>query len=158
MALQVVWAECSVTHPDTQEDTILRKFDLVPDWVDDFTKFVLTSTGAARFVDDSAPEPAPPAEPVRLQEHPPLESQFAQAERGTAAGEAAARLAAERGTATGQQVGDGGPKRPAQADPKAAWVDYAVASGADRGRAEEATKDELMSTKPDRLAERFAAK
>ncbi len=156
MALQVVWAECSVTHPDTNEDTVLRKFDLVPDWVDDFTKFVLTSTGAVRFVDDSVPEPAPPAEPVRMQEHPPLGSQFAQAERGTPAGEAAARLAAERGTA--QQAGDDGPKRPAQADPKAAWVDYAVANGADRAAAEQATKDDLVSTKPDKLAERFAAK
>ena len=37
------------------------------------------------------------------------------------------------------------PRRPSQADPKAAWVDYAVDQGADRETAESSTKQELIS-------------
>lgn len=35
---------------------------------------------------------------------------------------------------------------PAQVAPKAAWVDYAVAQGADRGQADAMTKQELIAT------------
>lgn len=43
--------------------------------------------------------------------------------------------------------GEGGdePKRPAKADNKAAWVDWAVTCGADRAEAEASTKDELIT-------------
>jgi hypothetical protein len=146
MGHQVVWASCAVTNPDTNEETILKKGDLLPKWVADFTLFVLTTSGAVKVVDDPDPAllaEANPAEPVRLQEHPPLTD-------------------AERAALAGQPVVAGGPpegpKRPAQADPKAAWVDYAAKFGADRGVAEQATKEDLMSTKPDKFAERFAAK
>lgn len=36
-------------------------------------------------------------------------------------------------------------KRPAKADAKAAWVDWAVTCGADRAEAEASTKDELIT-------------
>jgi hypothetical protein len=157
MAHQVVVAAVSVTRPgqaaDATEDTIVHKGALLPDWVDDYTRFVLTTTGMARFVDDEVAkamrveEAAPPQEPVRLQEHPPLTSPAAVAERGTAAGEAAARLAAEAG---GKSAA-----RPAQNAPKGEWVDHAVAKGADRARAEAATKDDLVKTADGDYAARF---
>ena len=68
---QVVWAKCSVTNPETGEDVVLKKGDMLPDWVSDFTRFVLTSTGGVRIVTE--PDPALLAalpEPVRLPEHP----------------------------------------------------------------------------------------
>jgi hypothetical protein len=71
---QVVWGACSVTHPETGKDQILSKGDMLPDWVTEFTKFVLVTSGAVKVTQDPdpalVPEDAGPA-PVRLPEHPP---------------------------------------------------------------------------------------
>jgi hypothetical protein len=42
------------------------------------------------------------------------------------------------------EQGDGEPKRPSQADNKAAWIDWAVSQGADEADAKKATKDDLI--------------
>lgn len=71
---QVVWAKCSVTNPENDQEKILLKGDMLPGWVTEFTKFVLTTSGAVKVVDgpdpDLVPEESLP-EPVRLAEHPP---------------------------------------------------------------------------------------
>jgi hypothetical protein len=74
MRHQVVWAACSVTNPETGEDKILAKGDMLPAWVDEFTRFVLASSGAVKVVEGEEPDPAPAEalpDPVRLPEHPP---------------------------------------------------------------------------------------
>jgi hypothetical protein len=91
----VVWPKISVDNPDTGESSVLAKDEVLPDYVDDFTRFVLVQTGAVRPVEDSFEAPAASPEPVRLTEHPPLTSDLALAEKDTPAGEAAARLRAE---------------------------------------------------------------
>lgn len=65
---------------------------------------------------------------------------------GTVAGDEAGTLA---GDAAGYD--DPGPARPAVNHPKGAWVDYAVAQGADRATAEGKTKADLMSEFGSRL-------
>ena len=74
MGHQVVWAACSVTNPNTGDDKVLIKGDMLPPWVTDFTRFVLSTSGAVKVVDSPdpalVPEDALP-EPVRLAEHPP---------------------------------------------------------------------------------------
>lgn len=76
MAHQVVWDKLAVTEPDATEDTIVHRGALLPDFVDDYTRFALLGTGAVKFVPDDEPDPALTQvaripEPVRLQEHPP---------------------------------------------------------------------------------------
>lgn len=78
MRHQVVWAACSVTNPATGEEKVLTKGDMLPDWVTDFTRFVLTTSGAVRVVDGAGPDLEPVEalpEPVRLAEHPPPNQQ-----------------------------------------------------------------------------------
>lgn len=58
-------------------------------------------------------------------------------------GEQLTRLAAD-GMIAGHSPGGSGDARPAQAEVKAAWVDFAVTRGADRGEAEAATKQDLV--------------
>ena len=43
-----------------------------------------------------------------------------------------------------EEEADAEPQRPAQADPKAAWIDWAVSQGADADEAEALTKAELI--------------
>jgi len=75
MALQAQWAKVNVTNPDTGEDYIVHRGAYLPDWVDDYTKFVLTTCGAVQDVPDASDDEdktsLTDAEPVRLQEHPP---------------------------------------------------------------------------------------
>lgn len=74
MRHQVVWAACSVTNPANDEEKILVKGDLLPDWVSEFTQFVLTTSGAVKVVDEPdrslVPEEELPPQ-VSLPEHPP---------------------------------------------------------------------------------------
>jgi hypothetical protein len=44
-----------------------------------------------------------------------------------------------------EQVERSGPSRPAKSAAKGAWVEWAVAQGADRAEAEKATKDDLIA-------------
>lgn len=74
MGHQVVWAACSVTNPNNNEEKVLVKGDMLPDWVSEFTQFVLTTSGAVKVVEDRDPALVPDdagPEPVRLAEHPP---------------------------------------------------------------------------------------
>jgi hypothetical protein len=125
---QVVWPKCSVTNPATAEDVILKQGDMLPDWVSDFTRFVLVSTGGVRIV--AEPDPvllAALPEPVRLQEHP--DPPFSPESPG--------------------ESPDGKPKI---VDPKERWVEYAVSQRPDdvseadaREWAEGKTKAELVA-------------
>lgn len=144
MAYEVVWARCSVDNPETGESLIVNKGERLPEWVSDYTLFVLTSTGGVKMVADDAPLARPAPDPVRLVEHPPLDSDAALAERDTLAGDAAARLATAR---AGQ-----GDTRPKDYASKGAWVDYAVTQRADgvseddaRAEADRLSKTELIS-------------
>lgn len=74
MALQVVVDKIAVTKKGDIEDTIVHRGAMVPDWVDDFTKFVLAQTGMAKHVaepDAALIEQGNPPAPVQLQEHAP---------------------------------------------------------------------------------------
>lgn len=71
-----------------------------------------------------------------------------EAEAATALQEAAdARTLAESASATGDlaDLEPAAADRPPRAANKAAWVDYAVAQGADRGEAEAMSKDDLVA-------------
>ena len=58
MALQVMWAACNITHPDTGEDHIIHRGALLPNWAFDdrleFMRSALVMTGALQVVDDPA--------------------------------------------------------------------------------------------------------
>lgn len=78
MGVQIVTTKVSVgVEPGTPagtEETIVHRGAMIPDWVDQYTQFVLTSTGMGRYVED--PDPtlvamANPPAPTRLPEHPP---------------------------------------------------------------------------------------
>lgn len=144
MAHQVVWAKCSVDNPETGESVILTKGETLPEWVTDYTLFVLTSTGGAKHVEDEAPPVAPPPVPVRLPEHPPLTSDLALAEKDTLAGQAAARLRANGPSESG---------RPRDYAPKPAWVDYAVSKRDPDVTEDEARVDAESKTKEQLIAE-----
>jgi hypothetical protein len=88
---------------------------------------------AVRVTRAAAPEPEP--EPVKLSEpvsEPVLESSF--------------RRAPEPEPAVVKEL-----PQPAPADPKAAWVDYAVSRGATRAEAEDQTKAQLQAMYGGRL-------
>lgn len=72
---------------------------------------------------------------------------------GSDAGTVAGDDGSDAGTVAGDAAGydDPGPARPAVNHPKGAWVDYAVAQGADRATAEGKTKADLMSEFGSRL-------
>lgn len=76
--------------------------------------------------DEPGPEPSP--------EEPALTETEVEADR---------QAEQARQTTTDEQTSDE-PKRPAQADPKDAWVDYAVTQGIDRDEAEAMTKADLV--------------
>jgi len=59
MRHRVVWAACSVTNPANGDERILARGDMLPDFVDEFTRSVLASSGAVTVVED-APETAAP--------------------------------------------------------------------------------------------------
>jgi hypothetical protein len=67
--IQVMWASVCVTDKDGTDHYVHRGAAL-PDWVDDFTAFALTSAGAAQHVDDPAPA-RPAATAVGLPEVEP---------------------------------------------------------------------------------------
>jgi hypothetical protein len=72
MPHQVVWRGLTVTNPETGEDVLVGKGELLPEWTDPFAIFALTQSGGIRVVDE--PDPALTAEspePVRLIEHGP---------------------------------------------------------------------------------------
>jgi hypothetical protein len=71
MRHQVVWAACAVTNPDTGDEKILNRGDMLPEWVSEFTRSILTGAGAVKVVegDEPAPEaPDAPAEPEKKDE------------------------------------------------------------------------------------------
>jgi hypothetical protein len=144
MAHLVVWPKCSVDNPDTGEAVVLNAGQLLPAWVNDFTKFVLVQTGGVKVVPDDTAATAPSPDPVRLTEHPALDSNFAAAEKGTLAGDAAARLAEAK-----TSVNDA---RPSPSASKADWVAYAVAQRAEGVSEEDATAEAEAMTKADLIA------
>jgi hypothetical protein len=77
MAHQVVWLKLSVTDqtdPDKPVEHILPRGAAVPDFVDPFTLFALTGSGAIRAVTDLDPAllaELNPQQPVLMPEHAP---------------------------------------------------------------------------------------
>jgi hypothetical protein len=89
MGHQVVTEKVAVTKPGDREDTIVHRGAMLPDWVDEFTRFVLTTTGMAKFVQDPDPNLVPPSAapaPVVLPEHqpPPADASAAAGGAGSA--------------------------------------------------------------------------
>ena len=104
---QVVWAKLAVTNPQTGKETILSRGEMFPDWVDDFTRFTLTSAGGVKAVE--TPDPAltkSSPEPVRLQEHKP------------------------DGSAANASEGPAGDQPPAGNGSREVWAAYATGKGA----------------------------
>lgn len=149
MGIQVVTAAVSVGvepgSPDGTEETIVHQGALIPDWVDDFTKFVLTSTGMGKHVEDPDPaltRAAAPAATVLLPEHVPpgsgTEAEQVEVERARVEGLPRAR----GGASTGRESEEDAP--PPQNAPKADWVDYAASHGIAREEAEATSKEQLV--------------
>jgi hypothetical protein len=132
---QVVWEKCSVDNPETGESLVLKKGEFLPDWVADFTKFVLVSTGGVRAVPDDTPAVGPSPAPVRLAEHPP---------------EAGEQPAKAEGKAEGGQDFAGPPPQSAA---KADWVAYAAAKRAEGVSEEDARAAAEATSKADLIAE-----
>lgn len=137
--------------PDGKYETIPQG-ELLPAYVDEYQRFVLSQTGMVKFEPDTE-QPEPGADnprtpdPVRLAEHPPLGSRLAASELNTPAGVASQRLLDDAGSSddTVPDLGDGAEGgRPTTAAPKAEWVSYAVSQGTDRDEAEAMTKAELV--------------
>lgn len=152
MGIQVVTAAVSVGvepgAPEGTEETIVHQGALVPDWVDDFTRFVLTSTGMGKFVEEPDPAlqaAAAPAAAVLLPEHVPPEpgSDAEQVEIERAAVEGLPRARGGASTAD-VPLGGGIVERPAVNAPKSAWVDYAESQGMSRDDAEATSKEQLV--------------
>jgi hypothetical protein len=157
--LQVVWPHCSVTNPRTGEDEVYAKGDMLPDYVDDFTRFVLTTSGGARLVE--APDPAlvaeaNPPEPVLLAEHlPPGEgTREAEVELERARVEGLPR--ARGGQPTGE--GEDGDQAPAVREDKATWQEYAVRRLVAEGRSEEDARAEVEPMSKEQLVGRFGGR
>ena len=78
MGYQVVWEKVSVADrrdpKNVKDGIVFERGAMLPDWVDDFTLHVLTTTGGVKAVetpDRSLQEVDNPPAPVRLQEHVP---------------------------------------------------------------------------------------
>jgi len=147
MKHQVVWSACSVDNPETGESVILKTGEFLPEWVEDYTKFVLVQTGAVKAVGDDTEPAAPSPDPVRLIEHPPLTSDAALAEKDTLAGAAAARLRA----AKDEPTDDGDKPKPYAS--KEVWLAYAVSQREDGVSEEDATAALTDKTKAELVAE-----
>jgi hypothetical protein len=151
MGIQVVTAAVSVgVEPGSAEgaeETIVHQGALIPDWVDDFTRFVLTSTGMGKYVEDPDPaltRAAAPAATVLLPEHVPpdpgTEAEQVEVERAKVEGLARGRGGVSPGKA-GESDEDAPPPQNA---PKADWVDYAEKRGMPREEAEATSKEQLV--------------
>lgn len=168
MTVQIVTTKVSVgVKPGDTEETYVHNGAMVPEWVDPYTLFVLTSTGMGRVVSDPGAEPLELADvgsavPVLLPEHLPPKAGTYEAEveleRARTEGMDFARGGFPTGSEGDELVADdgsGGPaagpegsadEPPARSASKAEWVDYAVSQGADRGEAEAMTQKELVAT------------
>lgn len=142
---QVVWERCAVPKPGTDEEVILKRGELLPEWTSDFTKFVLTGCGAVKAVEQLDPAlTAAPAGPLLLPEHPlpPVIDRTGmtpapgpQPQTGTTAAEA--------------------PAKPKANASKNDWVAYAVSVRPD-GMSEEDAKASAEAKTRDELAAAFA--
>lgn len=84
---------------------------------------------------------------------PVVPAAFSTADVGTTdgvapAGSTEAAPAADEQPTEGEQPAASVPERPVQVAPKALWIDYRVAQGMDRDKAEGATKVQLISAEP----------
>lgn len=154
MGFQVVWPAVSVADmrdPKNPKDGIVvPRGELLPDWVDDFTIHVLTTSGGVKSVetpDKVLQEVDKPPAPVRLQEHPP--------ERvvdvtGTTQDPAVKGDPAKGGTAKQVITKNDDPNRPADSASKSEWLEYARKRETDKAKRDKLTDDvtraELIST------------
>lgn len=56
---QVVWEKCSFTNPKTDKEIILKRGELLPDWVTDFTLAALVGAGGIKAIEQAEPTPEP---------------------------------------------------------------------------------------------------
>lgn len=150
MAHQVVWPAVSLADkrdPKNVVDGILvTRGAMLPDWVDDFTLHVLTTTGAVKAVVD--PDPtlvaiAEPPAPVLLQEHDPA----------TVTSTGAPQVGGIAGPPTGTTVigpSETNTDRPKVNDSKEKWLAYART--VERDEARRATLDDPAVTKAELIA------
>jgi hypothetical protein len=92
----------AVTKPGDSEETIVHRGALLPDWVDDFTEFVLSSSGMVKGVSDPDTSLVPRAslpEPVRLPEHAPRSDEEREARSAAARAEEQDQIRSEGGLA-----------------------------------------------------------
>lgn len=159
MAHRVFISGVSVYDKDGSTE-VVRQGELLPDYVDEYQRFVLSQTGMVKFEPDNV-EPPPGADnpvnpaPVRLAEHPPLGSRLALSEQGTPAAAASQRMVDE-GRAPATEVDADVEQPPAQSAPKAEWVEWAVGQRADGVSEDEARDSAESMTKAD-LVNRFGA-
>lgn len=165
MGHQVVWPACSVTDPDSGEDVVLRKGDMLPDYVNEFTLFVLTTTGGVRFVEDPDPsllaEENPPAQ-VLLPEHlpPPAGSDAEKVEierakvEGLPRARSGASTSAAKSTADADDADEDEDAPPAVSAAKPEWVEYAVRHRR-KGQSEQDARTEAEATSKEQLVGRF---
>lgn len=118
---QVVWEKCSFTNPKTDKEIILKRGELLPDWVTDFTLAALVGAGGIKAIEQAEPTPEP--EP----QLPPVLSR----DTGLDLQTASITLA---------------PAKPAPNANKPEWVAYAVSQRAEGVSEEDArVKAEAMS-------------
>lgn len=141
MGYQVVWPAVSVADKrdpkNVKDGVVFQRGAMLPDWVDDFTLHVLTTTGGVKAVespDRALVEVDNPPAPVRLQEHPPVVS---------STDPAAVKPAVVRPK-------NDDPNRPADSASKAEWLEYARKRETDKAKRDKLTDDvtraELIST------------
>lgn len=156
MGYQVVWPGVSIADlrdPKNPKDGIvIARGDMLPDFVDDFTIHVLTTTGAIKHVDTpdrSLQEVDNPPAPVLLQEHPPVvERDFTGTSQDPAVKTEADLKPQQRQQAERPKNDD--PNRPADSATKADWLAYARKRETDKAKRDALTDDvtraELINT------------
>jgi hypothetical protein len=148
MGYQVVWPAVSVADKrdpkNVKDGIVFPRGAVLPDWVDDFTIHVLTTTGGVKAVEtpDKALQLAdnPPA-PVRLQEHPPVPQVDL---TGTS------QDPAVKSDPKAAKAKNDDPNRPADSASKAEWLEYARKRETDKAKRDALTDDvtraELINT------------
>lgn len=146
MGFQVVWPAVSVADArdpkNVKDGIVVKRGDMLPDWVDDFTIHVLTTSGGVKSVetpDKVLQEVDNPPAPVLLQEHPrPVQTDLT----GTSQDPAVKTQPVK--------AKNDDPNRPADSASKSDWLAYARKRETDKAKRDALTDDvtraELINT------------
>lgn len=172
MGYQVVWPAVSVADmrdpKNVKDGIVFQRGAMLPDWVDEFTLHVLSTSGGVKAVE--TPDPVlkavtSPPEPVRLQEHAP---EFVTNVEGSSQDPTVKDPKDVKGEPTIQVRGvqiasqerqqrqqaerpkNDDPNRPADSASKADWLAYAKSRETDKAKRDALTDDvtraELINT------------